>query len=239
MNRRTQSQNLVVLGGGGFMMEPDNPLLDDFTLSWTGRSRPRVCFLPTASGDSEVNISNFHRAFPASRAEASHVSLFRRDAQNVSEHLLSQHVIYVGGGNTANMLAVWRVHGVDEILRQAYAQGIVLTGVSAGMICWFEGGVTDSFGPLAPLRDGLKLLAGSACPHYDGEANRRPAYQAMVAASLLPPGIALDDGAGAHFVNGELREIVTSRPGVCGYAVSHRNGVAVESPLPARYLGTG
>lgn len=218
-------------------MEPDNPLLDDFTLSLTGRSQPRVCFLPTASGDSVEYIANFHRAFPASRADASHLSLFKRDAQNISDHLLSQNVIYVGGGNTANMLAVWRLHAVDAILHEAASRGIVLTGVSAGMICWFEGGVTDSFGPLAPLGDGLKLLSGSACPHYDGEVNRRPAFQAMVAAAQLPAGIALDDGAAAHFVDGELREIVTSRPAARGYRVLQRDGAAVESPLPARYLG--
>lgn len=218
-------------------MEPDNPLLDDFTLPLTGRSQPRVCFLPTASGDAEGYIANFYRAFPASRAEASHLSLFRRDAQNISDHLLSQNVIYVGGGNTVNMLAIWRLHDVDSILREALSRGIVLTGVSAGMICWFEGGVTDSFGPLAPLADGLKLLPGSACPHYDGEVNRRPTYQAMVAAAQLPAGIALDDGAAAHFVDGELREVVTSRPVARGYRVSHRNGAVVESPLPVRYLG--
>ena len=162
------------MGGGGFSMEPDNPLLDDFVLALADADRPRVCFLPTASGDSEAYIVNFYAAF-ASRAEASHLALFSRTVPDIEAALLKQHVIYVGGGNTANMIAIWRTHGVDRILRSAWDAGVVLAGLSAGSICWFEAGTTDSYGPdLSVFADGLGLLAGSHCPHYDGRRRRSP-----------------------------------------------------------------
>ena len=145
------------MGGGGFLMEPANPALDDYALRLTGRKTPRVCFLPTASGDNPDAIERFYRAFPPSRARASHLALFRMETTRtrLADILLDQDAIYVGGGNTANMLAVWRLHGVDRLLRKAWASGIVLLGVSAGMLCWFDDGVTDSFGrPLHALRDG-------------------------------------------------------------------------------------
>ncbi len=141
-------------------------------------------------------------------------------------------MILVGGGNTANMLAVWRVHGFDDVLREAWERGVVLSGWSAGMICWFEAGVTDSFGPqLAGMRDGLGFLAGSACPHYDGEERRRPVYQQLVLEGF-PAGIALDDAAGAHYVGTELHEVVSSVPGSGGYLVEADS----EAPLAARVL---
>ena len=148
------------------------------------------------------------------------------------EHLLAQDVVYVGGGSTPNMLAVWRVHGFDRILREAWESGIVLTGWSAGMICWFEAAVTDSFGPqLAGMRDGLAFLPGSACPHYDGEERRRPVYQGLVADGF-PPGLALDDAAAARFVGTELCEVVATTPDARGYRV----GPGGEEPLETRQL---
>jgi peptidase E len=146
---------------------------------------------------------------------------------------LEHDVVLVGGGNTANMLAVWRVHGFDTILREAWQQGIVLAGWSAGMICWFEAGVTDSFGPeLAGMRDGLGFLPGSACPHYDGEELRRPVYRRLVSKEGFPPGIAADDAAGVHFVGTELHEVVATAPGARAYRVTPDG----EEPLPARLL---
>jgi peptidase E len=227
---------VVAMGGGGWMMEPDNPLLDDFVLSLTGRERPRVCLLPTATGDSPLVISRFHAAFQDRPVEARHLTLFGAPRTDIRDFLLGQDVLYVGGGNTANMLAVWRVHGVDAVLREAWEAGIVLTGLSAGMICWFEAGVTDSFGPLAPMEDGLGLLPGSACPHYDGEADRRPSYHAFVGDGF-PGGHAADDGAALVFRGTELAECVASRRDALCYAVT-RSGAAVdERPLPTRFLG--
>ena len=151
---------------------------------------------------------------------------------DLRERALGADVILVCGGNTANMLAVWRLHGFDRVLREAWATGVVLAGWSAGMICWFEAGVTDSFGPsLGGMRDGLGFLPGSACPHYDGETLRRPVYTELVA-NGFPPGIALDDGVAARFDGTELREVVASSPDAGGYRV----GPDGEVPLPVRVL---
>jgi dipeptidase E len=233
---------VVAIGGGGFSSEPDNPLLDDLVLGLArgnrGRHRPRVCFIGTASGDSPVYIANFYAAF-ARRAEATHLSLFQRSGDPIEPILLAQDMIYVGGGNTENMLAIWRLHGVDHVLRRAWEDGIVLTGVSAGSLCWFETGTTDSYGPqLEALSGGLGLIPGSHSPHYDGEPNRRPRYQGLVAEGVLPAGYAADDGAALVFRGTELAEAVASRPDARGYRVERSaSGEAVETELPTRYLG--
>ncbi len=225
-------KHIVAMGGGGFSME-DTPLLDDFVLGLTGVARPRVCFIGTASGDSDNYLRRYYDAFRDGRAERSHLPLFMRRGEDIGAFLLSQHVIYVGGGNTVNMLAIWREHGVDDALRAAWAAGVILCGVSAGSVCWFEHGVTDSYGPgLAPMK-GLGFLAGSHCPHYDGEANRRPRYRELVDDGTLPPGVAADDSAALHYIGDELAEVVTSRPGAGAYRVK----VGAETPLETRFLG--
>jgi len=233
---------IVAMGGGGFSMEPDNPLLDDYTLDLArtarGRERPRVCFLATASGDTPGYIADFYAAL-ARRSEASHLSLFVRTVDDIERHLLDQDVIYVGGGNTENMLAVWRVHGVDRALRAAWESGVVLTGLSAGSLCWFETGTTDSYGAgLAPLSSGLGFLPGSHAPHYDGESTRRPHFQRLIAEGVLPAGYAADDGVALVFRGTELDEVVASRPGARAYRVERgADGKAIETELPTRYLG--
>jgi peptidase E len=165
--------------------------------------------------------------------------LFARDGdlRSVRRSLLDQHVIYVGGGNTANLLVLWRMHGVDRIVREAWRRGVVLAGISAGMLCWFQGGVTDSFGRLAALDDGLGFLRGSACPHYDGEPRRRPTFRALVSSGALPSGYAADDGAALHFVGTRLMECVSSRPEARAYRVERVRGRVRETPLRTRYLG--
>lgn len=231
------TRHIVALGGGGFSMEPDNPLLDDFILGLTGKARPRVCFVPTASGDADGYVQRFQSAFPPERAEGSCLTLFPRTEPDLRAFALSQDVIYVGGGSTVNLLAVWRAHGLEDVLREAWEAGVVLCGVSAGGLCWFEGGSTDSFGSgLFPLQDGLGLLPGSFCPHYDGEAERRPTYPEFVQEGL-PGGWAADDGAGLHFVGTELREAICSRPDARVYRVERLGGEVVETPLPTRFLG--
>jgi len=233
---------IVAMGGGGFSMEPENPLLDDALLDLArrtrGHDRPRVCFIGTASGDAAGYIADFHAAFEP-KAEASHLDLFARTVEDIDAFLLDQDVVYVGGGNTMNMLAVWRLHGVDRALRTAYEAGVVMAGLSAGSLCWFEGGTTDSFGPrLRPIHDGLGFLAGSHCPHYDGEPGRRPLYQALVARGELPPGYAADDGAALVFRDEGLHAVVGSRPAARAYRVEPGpDGEAVETELETRFLG--
>jgi len=234
--KKTKSRHIVAMGGGGFSMD-DTTLMDDFVLGLTGKRRPRVCFVGTASGDSDTYFAKFDAAFGAKRAVASHLPLFQRKHIDLASFVMGQDVIYVGGGNTANLLAVWRVHGVEAILKKAWAKGVVLCGVSAGMICWFEGSVTDSFGPLAVLNDGVGFLPGSACPHYDGEAERRPTYHRLVKSGKLPAGYAADDRAGLHFVGRRLKEVVTSRRGAGAYRVERVGGRVVETRLETRFLG--
>jgi peptidase E len=168
----------------------------------------------------------------AGLCELTHLRFFPWPPDDLRDLVLGQDAISVGGGNTANMLAIWRVHGFDVILREAWESGVLLFGVSAGMLCWFEAGVTDSFGPrLEGLRDGLGFLAGSACPHYDGEELRRPRYRVLVDDGF-PEGIAADDGVGLHYVGTQLREVVSCRPGATAYLVT-REG---EERLEAREL---
>jgi dipeptidase E len=225
------------MGGGGFSSEPDNPLLDDFVLGLTGATRPRVCFLPTATGNVATYLVNFYAAF-SRRAEASHLDLFARTGGDLERQVHDQDVVYVGGGNTANLLAIWRVHGLDVILRDAWQAGVVMAGISAGGMCWFEAGLTDSFGPdLAPLDDGLRLLAGSFCPHYDGEPARRPSYRRLIGDGRLPDGWAADDGAAVHFVGTDLAEVVSSRPDARAYRLERTADGATETALATRYLG--
>jgi peptidase E len=228
-------RHIVAMGGGGFSMEADNPLLDEYILGLARREHPRVCFVPTASGDSEEYIERFHGAF-SGRAETSELALFRLDGRDLRAFALDQDVIYVGGGSTVNLLALWRIHGLGALLEEANDAGVVLAGISAGALCWFEAGVTDSYGPLRPLHDGLGLLRGSFCPHYDGEPARPEAYRTAVAEGL-PAGLAADDGAAAHFVDGTLRAAVTSRPHAMLRRVERCSGRVLETPLPTDYLG--
>ncbi len=217
-------------------MEPRNPKLDDFVLSLTRKRRPRVCFVGTASGDSDWYIRRFHEAFPPSRAAATHLTFFERTIPDLKEFVMDQDVIYIGGGSSANMLAVWRLHRFDKALRSAWNAGVVMAGISAGAICWFEDGVTDSFGmPFRALNDGLGFVRGACCPHYDGEKARRPVLMRLMKRGF-PPTLALDDGAAAHYVGTRLKEVVSSRPKARAMRVGFSHGAAVENALPVRYL---
>jgi dipeptidase E len=218
-------------------MEPDNPLLDDFILNLTTKRRPSVCFVPTASGDNDNYVARFYRAFDSARCVPSHFPLFHGRLPDLKKVLWNQDVIYVGGGNTANMLAVWRVHGIDKLLAEAWRRGVVLCGVSAGALCWFEGGITDSFGSqLSSLRDGLGLLKGAFCPHYDGERGRRAALHRESGRGFMPT-LAADDGVGLHFIGKRLDAAVSSRQRAHAYHVQVVNGKVSEVKIPARYLG--
>jgi dipeptidase E len=214
-----------ILAAGGFML---GGRFDELVLELGG---PRVCSVPTATAYPETALVSFYESF-ARRAEASHVLFNPWPRDDLRAHVLRQDVIYVGGGNTANMLAVWRVHGFDEILREAWEGGALVCGWSAGMICWFEAGVTDSFGPqLQGMRDGLGFLPGSACPHYDGEEGRRPVYTELVS-SGFPPGYAADDAAALHFVGTELQEVLATAEGARAYRVEPGS----ETPIEPRML---
>jgi dipeptidase E len=213
--------------GGGSTPEPVRAHL----LSLTGKKRPKVLLVPTASAEDPAQSLRIYDAF-GDGAELSRVEFFPWPPESLRELTLAQDLILVGGGNTANMLAIWRVHGFDEILREAFTQGVVVAGSSAGMICWFEAGVTDSFGPeLSGLRDGLGFIAGSACPHYDDEELRRPTYRRLIDEEGFPPGYAADSGVGLHFVDGELAEVISGREGATGYRVEPGREEALQARI--------
>jgi peptidase E len=222
-------RHIVGLGGGGDT-EEQTVRLYDYVLGLTGKERPRLLYVPTASKESETSIVGFYATF-ARRAESSHLATFPWPPENLRDVILAQDAICVSGGNTANMLAIWKVHGIDALLREAWENGVVLWGASAGMICWFEAGVTDSFGPDLAGMECLGFLAGSACPHYDGEERRRPRYRELIDGGF-PEGVAADDGVGIHYVGTELAEAVTCRPAAAAYRVM-RDG---EEKLETREL---
>lgn len=233
---------VLTMGGGGFSMPEvaDAGSLDDLLLGLTGRDTPRVCFVGTASGDAAGYVERFVTAFEG-RARTSVLALFHNGPEGAVPldrltDLLDQDVVYVGGGSTANLLAVWRLHGLPELLVEAARRGTVLAGVSAGMNCWYEASSTDSFGPLAPLRDGLGLLPGSACPHHRGEPGRRASYRRWVADGALPDGYACDDGVALLWRDGELVEAVTERRGAVATRVRRTPDGAVEEELATRVL---
>jgi dipeptidase E len=228
-------RQIIALGGGGFSMEPDNLLLDRYILQQARRPNPVVCFLPTASGDSETYIARFYAAFSTLACQPRHLSLFRQPPDLAS--VISEcDIIYVGGGNTRNLLAIWRVSEMDSLLRQAWNNGTVLCGVSAGAICWFEHALTDSWGPLAPMSC-LGFLPGSCAPHYDGEADRRPSLHKFLKAGKLPATYGLDDGAALHFIDQKIAHIITSRPNAHAWHVRLEKSEIIEDSLPSQFLG--
>jgi dipeptidase E len=227
---------IVAFGGGGFSMESGNPLLDDYVLGLTESPRPRVCFLPTASGDADHYVVRFYRAFSADRCDASHISLFRREQgpEDIREHLLSQDLIYVGGGSVVSMLGVFSAHGIGAVLREAWEGGVVLCGLSAGSLCWFSEAITGFHG--TPRRiEGLGLLPYSNCVHYEREGPRRAAYRRALADGMRG-GYAAEDGAALHFRGTELHRVVSSRPAARGYRLDAAAERVVEMQLATAYL---
>ena len=231
---------MLAVGGGMLMPRDSAPLQVKYAMELAGRPRPKLCVLNTAVGDDPNAYLRVYDRLAETPARVRHLALFPMpNVADPEDLLMSQDVIFVGGGSVANMVAVWRVHRIDEILRKARQAGIVLAGSSAGGIFWFEGGTTDSFGiKLRAFTDGLAMLPGSFCPHYDSEAERRPLYRRLVADGTLPGGIACDDGTGAHYTDERLAEIVTDRPASNAYLVEPDDtGRAAETPLPVRFLG--
>jgi dipeptidase E len=237
---RYRTPQIVALGGGGFSMEKDGSLLDEYVLSLTDAARPRVCFLPTASGDADHYVVRFYRRFSPG-CEASHLSLFRRDQgtggveDDFATHLLAQDLIYVGGGNVVSMLGAWRAHGLDVILRKAWRKGVILCGPSAGSLCWFAEALSAFHGAPRTVQ-GLGLLPYSNCVHYDAEPARREEYHRFVGDGMRP-GFAAEDGVALHFRATRLAAAVSSRPDGRAFRVKPSRRGVIEKPLHVDYLG--
>jgi len=230
---------IVAIGGAEFTMRPENEALHDYVLAHAQPGEtPRICLLPTASGDPRDQIGAFHGAMERRGWNASAISLFRLGVAPVdlAEHLLRQDVIYVTGGSMVNLLALWREHRIDEIMREAHARGIVLCGYSAGSMCWFGHGISRGGGAPAAVA-GLGLLAGSHCVHYSQDPARRDAYRRLIAAGDIPAGLALDDHAAASIRGGRVVETVRSREGASGFLVQAGKGGEVrETRLESRLV---
>lgn len=234
----SRSPQIIAMGGGGFSMEPENPLLDRYILAAAEVPNPKVCFVGTASGDAQDYLDRFYTAFRAVKCEPSDLSLFKPPTTDLRSFVMEKDVIYVGGGNTRNLLVLWREWGLDVILREAWHAGVVLAGISAGSICWFKQGLSDSVipGGLAPLNC-LGFLPGSNCPHYDGEPERRPAYHRFIERGELLGGFAADDGAALHFEGRKLKTAVSSRAKARAYMARLVRGQVKEVPLETMWLG--
>jgi len=229
---------IVAIGGGGFGSTGRDGALDGYIAELAAADRPRICLLPTASGDPKDQIARFNATFRRLGCHPSHLALFRLGDQpdvELREHLLGQDAIYVGGGSLANLLAIWRAHGLEEVLREAWEAGILLCGVSAGSMCWFEAGITRSHGePRAS--PGLGFLAGSNCVHYANDPDRRPRYHEAMLAGALPAGWGVPDGTALVFEGPELREVVSARNGCNAFRVEVVDGLLVETECVARVL---
>jgi dipeptidase E len=235
-----ENRRIVAMGGGGFSATPSDPALDAYVLEVARAAEPRICLLPTAGGDAEEQIRRFHRAYRDLPCHPSHLSLFRlgNEGGDPRAKLLSQDVIYVGGGSMLNLIAIWRAHRLDEVLREAWERGIVLCGISAGSMCWFERGVTKSHGAPA-IADGLGFLPGSDSVHYRSEPERRPHFLAAVGSGALPPGYGVDDGVGLLWHGTELVEAVSARPDGGAWRVTpDGSGGATEVRVDVRRLPT-
>lgn len=234
MTRTRPPRQIIAIGGAALPPELDNLRLVGYFLRQTGRKRPKVCFVGTASGDAEAYRLRFYAGFSRFDCRPSHLPLFARTPRDLESFVMEHDAIFVGGGNTRSLLATWRDWALDVHLRGAWERGIVLGGVSAGAICWFEQGLTDSIaGPLTAL-ECLGWLPGSCCPHYDSEPLRRPTFRRLVARGAIPGGVAADDGAALHYVDGKLARAVTSRPRARGWRVRQSGRRAVETALPTQ-----
>ncbi len=231
---------IFAMGGGGFTMEPANPLLDDFVLSLADVKEPRILFLPTASGDTTSQINAFKSRFSTRACVTEQLSLFhlRESTRSLQEIVLSQDIVYAGGGSMRNLLALWQAHGLDDLLIQAWQRGAVLAGLSAGAMCWFQAGITRSSGPPEPF-DGLGLLEGSLTVHADGEPERLPVWLAHVRNDTIPGGWALDDGVGLLFRGQKLDRAVSSRPGAGAQRVDAIAGELLRKRVEVELLGEG
>ena len=230
---------IICLGGGGFskwgVYSDEDLLLEKYILEQTGKPFPSICFLPTASADDAKYTVDFYTEFAKLPCRPSHLSLFAPQTRDLESFLLEKDCLYIGGGNTKNMLALWREWGIDKILHKALQKGIVLSGISAGMNCWYEECVTDSlFGDLTALKC-LGFLKGSACPHYNGEEKRRPSYHALMQTGKIGPGIAIDDNALVHYVDGEIIAMLTTKA-TSAYRLSMTDGHVKETKLSSRKL---
>ncbi|MBS0326970.1 MAG: peptidase E [Proteobacteria bacterium] len=237
------SRRILAIGGGGFLMEDQPSPIDRYLVQLIDRERPRICVIGTPSGDPPEMIDKFYAAFEPLGCICSHLAFFRKPSPgslplaNFAEPLLAHDAIFVGGGNTRSALAVWREWGLDAALQEAWLRGVLLSGMSAGALCWFERGLTDScWGAGLQMLDGLGFLSGGCCVHYRGEPERRPRLHEEITTGAATATIAIDDGAAVLYSGTDIADVVHWKPGATAYRVRNEDGAVVEHALPARSL---
>ena len=193
-------KNIVAIGGGGFGRSLGSLAIEKYIVSLVKKKNPKICFIPTASGDNDLYKLNFYRAFSKLKCITSHIDFFSR-TEDLEEKVSTQDIIYVGGGNTKSMLAVWKEWNLHEILKKAYKNGIVMSGVSAGAICWFDKGITDSYADRLEIIDCLGIVKGIACPHFDEEKERKPYVYEIIQKEIIKSCICIEGNCALHIKN--------------------------------------
>ena len=213
------TRNIIAIGGGGFGESPGQGIIEQYILNQTRKKRPKICFIPTATGDNEAYKVNFYSTFTKLNCEPTHLDFFKR-TPDLKKLILNQDVIFVGGGNTKSMLAVWKEWKLDKILKEAYRNGVVMSGVSAGAICWFQNGITDSWASELKIMPCLNFMRGTCCPHYDEEPERKPFVKNLLDRKKVKKIYAVDGGVALHIKNEENFKSVVFRKTKSSYAVS-------------------
>ena len=214
-----KSRNIIAIGGGGFGANPGQGIIEEYILKQTKKKNPKICFIPTATGDNEAYKVNFYSTFTNLNCCPSHLDFFKR-TPDLNDLILNQDAIFVGGGNTKSMLAVWKEWGLDKILKKAYRDGIVMSGVSAGAICWFQNGITDSWASNLKIMPCLNFIKGTCCPHYDEEPERRPTVKKLLLSNKIKDVFAVDGGAALHVKDEKIFKSVVFRNKKSSYFVS-------------------
>jgi len=227
---------VIAIGGAGFTARGEDPKIERFILSRARSEHAKIAYLPNAMDETTMAAFGFYQAYSHFEVKASHLSLFKPHTADLESYLLEQDIIYVGGGNTRSMLTLWREWGVDGFLRKAAEGGTILAGVSAGANCWYEQCTTDSIPGKITIMSCLGFLEGSFCPHYHGEADRRPALEAAIVSGEISSGYAVDDGAAVHSINGKRAGCVAWKPGAQAYWVENRDGTFYEEALEMNEL---
>ena len=221
------TRNIIAIGGGGFGGSPGQGIIEQYILNQTRKKRPKICFIPTATGDNEAYKVNFYSTFTKLNCEPTHLDFFKR-TPDLKKLILNQDVIFVGGGNTKSMLAVWKEWKLDKILKEAYRNGKVMSGVSAGAICWFQNGITDSWASELKIMPCLNFVRGTCCPHYDEEPERKPTVKKLVLTKKIKNVFAVDGGAALHIKNEEKFNSVVFKKDIGSYEVSSKRGNLID-----------
>ena len=222
-------RQVIAIGGGGFGRTQDSTLIEQFILDQTSKKNPKICFIPTATGDLDPYIVNFYSVFSKLNCEPTHISFFKRTI-GLEQHILNQDVIFVGGGNTKSMLAVWRDWGLDLILKKAYDRGIVMSGVSAGAICWFKNGLTDSWASELKIMECMNFIPGNCAPHYDEEPERRPATKKFLQDQSITSMFGIEGGAALHFIDEQPNSTIRFKKNKNAYRVTLESNKVNEDP---------